>query len=110
MPIITWETAEHISRSGDADGFAKRFVNEKCGAEKLEMHISAVGAGKRAHAAHEHDDEEIVFILSGEATVMIGGEKSKVGSNAAIFAPPGVPHGIENSGDEPLKYMIIRTK
>lgn len=109
MPIITWDTAEYVSH-GDPESYAKRFINEKCGAKKLEMHVSVVGPGKRAHAPHKHGGEEIIFILSGEATVTIEGKKEKVSSNTAIFPPPGVLHGIENSGDEPLKYMIIRTK
>ena len=110
MSVITWDTARTKARRGDPQGLVKLYVNESIGAKRIRMHLSVVGPHRKPHEAHRHDGEEIFFILEGEGSVLIEDEKFKVSPMTAVFIPPGYLHGIENTGDKPLKYLVIIAK
>ena len=107
MPIIHWDDAPQRPRSDDPDGYAKQFVNKSLGAEKLQMHVSVISPGKRAHPPHKHVEEEIIYVLEGEGTMMIDDEEFPVKAGSATFLPSWVFHGITNTGSSMLKYMVI---
>ncbi|GIX07403.1 MAG: hypothetical protein KatS3mg115_1806 [Candidatus Poribacteria bacterium] len=107
MPVIPWEKAPTRPRSDDPDGFAKLFVNRSLGAQRLQMHVSVISPGKRAHPPHQHPEEEIMYVLEGEGTMTLGQERIPVEANTAIFIPSNVFHGIENTGTTMLRYMVI---
>ncbi|MBT7098001.1 cupin domain-containing protein [Candidatus Poribacteria bacterium] len=107
MPIIHWQDAATRPRGDDPDGFAKQFVNRDMGATKLQMHVSSISPGKRAHPPHKHVEEEIIYVLSGSGTMQIDEEFTQVGKDSATFLPSWVFHGIENTGDEMLTYVVI---
>jgi len=48
-------------------------------------------------AVHRHDrTEEILFIHSGEATLIIGEDRVPVEAGDTVWVPPGTYHGLEN--------------
>ena len=56
---------------------------------------------------HVHDEmEEFYYVLSGKAQIKCGDEKVEVKAGDAIFLPAGVPHGIQNIGSEPFRYIV----
>lgn len=105
--IISWSDAELRGNIDDPRGYAKLFVNSKLGAEHLTMHISVIKPNMRAHDAHQHDGEEIYFILEGKAKVTIGDDSMIAEANTAVFVNGPIMHGISNAGDGVLKYMVI---
>jgi mannose-6-phosphate isomerase-like protein (cupin superfamily) len=71
------------------------------------------GASEGVHN-HQHGDDnlgaldEIYYIVSGRGHMIIDGQRVPVASGDCIFAPTGVPHGIENtSTDTDLKVHIV---
>lgn len=105
--VVSWDDAKQRGQLDDIRGYSKVFVDEECGAKSLRMHISVIRPGMRAHDPHQHDGEEIYFILEGEAEVTIEDEPFLVKANSAVFITPGRRHGIRNPGGETLKYMVI---
>lgn len=105
--VILWDNAKQRGQLDDPRGYAKIFVDDERGAERLRMHVSVIKPGMRAHDPHQHDGEEIYFILEGEAEVTIKDEAFTAKANTAIFITPNIVHGIRNSGSELLKYMVI---
>lgn len=89
-------------------GFKLPFVDERCGARQLRMHVSVINPGESPHPPHEHAGEEILFVLAGEAEVLIGGETRRVGAMTSVFFPEHVTHGLCNCGAEPVRFMVIR--
>ena len=60
---------------------------------------------------HPHyDDEEIYFIVSGEAKMIVDGEEKIVGAGSFILTLPGSTHGIENIGQGDLHLMVVCTE
>jgi mannose-6-phosphate isomerase-like protein (cupin superfamily) len=49
--------------------------------------------------AHRHDNtDELIYVLSGNATAMVAGKSYSVGPGQLVVLPRGTPHSIKSSG------------
>jgi len=70
------------------------------------MNVTEVGSMIPEHA-HENS-EEVLFLISGRAKLVIEGEGEwEIGPETAFYSPIGVKHRLENIGDEPLKLVWV---
>ena len=104
--VISWDEAR---KRVHERGFSLPFVGEGSGAEVLQLHLSSINPGEAAHPPHEHGGEEIMFLISGRGMATLGDDEQPMAAMAALFAPAGTRHGLRNDGDEPIKYLVIRT-
>ena len=51
--------------------------------------------------------EEIYYFLGGNGMMRIAGEEVAVTGGDAIMVPPGVDHGLYNTGSEPLRLVLL---
>ena len=59
---------------------------------------------------HTHEIEsETFYILSGQVECTMGAEKIAYTEGSCGFAPPGIPHGLRNTGDVPVELLAIFT-
>jgi mannose-6-phosphate isomerase-like protein (cupin superfamily) len=57
---------------------------------------------------HAHKvQEQIYHVLEGEGLMDIDGKKHLVRKHDVIYLPPGIPHGIENSGLVDLIFLVV---
>ena len=58
---------------------------------------------------HTHEEsEEVLFLISGRAKLVLEGEGEwEIGPETAFYSPLGVKHRLENIGDEPLKIVWV---
>lgn len=75
--------------------------------QRLTLHISEIAPGTRAHPPHTHEGIEAFYVLQGQGTVEYGAERQVVGPNQAILLGADTLHGLVNTGDVPLRYMVI---
>jgi mannose-6-phosphate isomerase-like protein (cupin superfamily) len=54
---------------------------------------------------HNHEQEEIYFILDGTGEMCVGDEKETVAGGQVIYIPSNVYHQLTNVGDDPL-HMV----
>lgn len=54
---------------------------------------------------HNHEQEEVYFILEGSGEMCIGDELNTVSSLQAVYIPAGAYHQLTNIGEEPLKMI-----
>ncbi|WP_209121282.1 cupin domain-containing protein [Alkalihalobacillus sp. BA299] len=54
---------------------------------------------------HFESSEEILFVLSGDAEVVIDNERSNVSDGDLVVIPPSVPHYIINNGEGTAKFL-----
>ena len=68
------------------------------------MNITEVGSQIPDHV---HDEsEEVLFLISGKARIVMEGIGSwEIGPETAFYSPLGVKHRVENIGDEPLRIV-----
>lgn len=56
---------------------------------------------------HNHDQEEVYFIVSGRAEACLGEERKIVTQGQALYVPSGVFHQLTNVGPEPLIMVYV---
>lgn len=56
---------------------------------------------------HEHDHEQIGYILAGKLEVTIDGETEVLGPGDGYCIPPNVRHGFRVLGDEKAEYFEV---
>ncbi len=70
------------------------------------MNITEVGSMIPDHV-HE-SSEEVLFLISGHAKIVIEGVGEwEIGPETAFYSPIGVKHRVENIGDEPLRIVWV---
>lgn len=56
---------------------------------------------------HDHTDQDKVYcVLAGTGRFTVGDEVSQVGEGSVVWAQAGVPHGVENTGQERLTVLV----
>ena len=59
---------------------------------------------------HSHDkDEEFFYILDGELTVDLDGNRHVLRPGDSCHLPANVPHAFHNLGEEPARFLAIVT-
>ncbi len=64
--------------------------------------------GQTPHAPHVHAEEEVMVIEKGNGEIFCDGKTTKVGPGSVMFTTPNAPHGIVNTGKEPIVFYFIK--
>ncbi len=56
---------------------------------------------------HNQAQEELYFVIEGEAEMCLGGERRALRTGQAVYIPPGVFHQITNTGSRPLRMIYV---
>jgi quercetin dioxygenase-like cupin family protein len=56
---------------------------------------------------HTHSAEEVVYVVKGQAQAGIADERVDLSAGDVALIPAHVPHGLENTGDEPLGFIAF---
>jgi mannose-6-phosphate isomerase-like protein (cupin superfamily) len=64
--------------------------------------------GKTPHPPHTHVEEEVMIVEKGRGEIFCDGKTTKVGPGSVMFTAPNAPHGITNTGDEPLTFYFVK--
>ena len=54
---------------------------------------------------HTHSAEEILFVLEGEAEVVVGGERGRLSKEEMAVVPAAAPHDLYNVGEVTLRVV-----
>ncbi len=93
-------------RGGRRDFFNKSTFT----CQKFEMHVTTLNKGLASHAPHTHPEEEIILMIKGNGTMIIGTDEVEVPSESLVFLASGVSHGFKNTGPEQCEYFAIQWK
>ena len=88
-------------------GIHRHLLDADLHGEPLHLHISKVAPGQRSHPPHQHDGIEAIYMFAGTATLEIGDEGYTLNANESIVFNPQKLHGLFNSGEQPMRYMVI---
>jgi mannose-6-phosphate isomerase-like protein (cupin superfamily) len=64
--------------------------------------------GKTPHAPHTHAEEEVMIIASGHGEIFCDGKTTKVEPGSVMYTTPNAPHGITNTGTEPIIFYYVK--
>lgn len=83
-------------------------MSEGVGLQRLGLHLVRVEPGYATTQFHcHHQEEEFIYILSGQGIVVIGSSTYKVGSGDFMgFTAPSLPHSMLNPSTTNLVYLM----
>ncbi|WP_204248371.1 cupin domain-containing protein [Hymenobacter sp. PAMC 26628] len=76
--------------------------------QNLEIHATTLRPSEFAHPAHQHPEEELMIVREGTVIALVNGELKRVGPGSAIFQAPNRLHSIQNVGQTPVVYHVIK--
>ncbi|MDM7985980.1 MAG: cupin domain-containing protein [Smithella sp.] len=83
----------------------------------LSCHASTLAPGFSPHAPHEHSDEEILIVLSGEIDIILkdhhasaqpGFYRKRLQKYDFVFYPANFAHSLETISEPPANYLMFR--
>jgi quercetin dioxygenase-like cupin family protein len=86
------------------------FGNDNVGAKYLKINITEYAVGT-SHTLHRHpEQEEVIYILSGEGITRTDAGDQRIGPGSFVFVPAGTDHATLNIlKDRPMKAIIIKS-
>jgi len=75
--------------------------------KSLDFRISSYAPGGYSEPHVHERSENLFFFLEGRGTMELDGEQHAVEQGMVVFVPPGVHHGVRNTGDRPLKFVFV---
>ncbi len=76
--------------------------------DNLECHVTTLNPGESPHAAHQHPEEELMFVKEGTIEVLVNGELKRVGPGSVIFQASNQLHSIKNVGQTQATYHVLK--
>ncbi len=89
--------AEHVfALSGCATFRADRFAKiDLIAGQAMFLGLNCFEPGQSQAVHAHHDADKFYLILTGNARMIVGEERLDAGPETLIWAPAGVPHGVE---------------
>jgi uncharacterized cupin superfamily protein len=115
MPIITPDKMV-IERNDDDHPCGPsevRWIGDPGGLTQFGAFEEILEPGSRSALKHWHlAEDEMIYVLSGEVTVVEGQEVTLLGAGDAATFPAKVEvgHCIENRSSEPCRYLVVGTR
>ena len=113
-PTSVRELAEFLweQSPGHFDGALSKILVSTAttpGAQFLDFRISTYAPKAYVHTHVHPNKEQIYFFLEGEGVLELGAEKKVVRPNQFAFIPQHLPHGLHNTGNGQLVFIVITT-
>lgn len=75
--------------------------------ERLFLDVYCLRSGQ-AQKVHAHPgSDKIYFVLDGRCRFTVGDESAEHGSGAAVLAPAGIAHGVENTSGADARLLVV---
>ena len=55
--------------------------------------------------AQVHDDQEALYVISGEGEILLNDQTFPLSPGAAVYVPPGTRHATRRTGEQPVKVV-----
>ncbi|MGE5631844.1 MAG: cupin domain-containing protein [Caulobacteraceae bacterium] len=96
---------ELVKRPGHKEAYGKQLtVNSENG--RLSATLVTIKAGGEL-LPHTHEVLEVFYVIEGEGSALVNGERQKASSGSIIVAPPGSEHGMINTGDKDMVMYCV---
>ncbi len=70
--------------------------------------VATVKPGEAVHRAHRHAEEEYLVVAEGSGTWSLDGKEFPAKRGDVLYTEPWVYHGLTNTGDKPLVFLVVR--
>ncbi|HAY98813.1 mannose-6-phosphate isomerase [Mesotoga sp. SC_NapDC] len=88
----------------DKSGLKGRIIYDK---ETAQAVIIDIERGNEL-AEHKTPVDVFILVLAGKGIITVGEEKYEVTKDDIIDSPKMIPHGIINTGEEPMRVLVVK--
>ncbi len=75
--------------------------------ERSQTAVMTIAPGADAGPEEQHDGDQIIYVLEGEAIVRIEEREHRTGPGSLVTIPKGVRHHVRNPGAMPLFLLTV---
>jgi len=105
VKVIQFKEGEKINIGNDSWS-CHLLTASSVGTSKVMLGVSTFSPGTDT-LQKIHTEEELCFVLKGCGSITVGEEEIHYGPQSAIYIPPGVPHGVKNTGKEDVVMVYV---
>lgn len=113
MPVHTEDDVQRDGGDGALGAWEALLFSDAGGLTQFGARVEILSPGASSSHAHWHEEEdEMVYLLEGEAVLVEGGEEHPMKPGDAATFPAGVAtgHRLENRSDAPVRFLVIGTR
>lgn len=104
--VVSWDDARvHNADWGEMRTY---FRGESFGTKDVLTAVAVIEPGKAIHNAHRHAEEEYLVIVQGQGRWHLDGKELPAERGDILYVDPWVYHGVTNTGDEPLVFVVVK--
>jgi mannose-6-phosphate isomerase-like protein (cupin superfamily) len=74
---------------------------------RSQVAVMTIAAGADGGPAEEHDGDQIVYVIEGEAILRVGDHEHQAAPGTVVTIPAGTRHHVRNPGAAPLFFLTI---
>jgi mannose-6-phosphate isomerase-like protein (cupin superfamily) len=104
--VVTWNEAQ--VQQADWGQMRTYFRGQTQGTKDVLTAVGVVQPGKAVHRAHRHAEEEYLVLVAGSGKWSLGGKELPAKRGDILYVEPWVYHGLTNTGNEPLIFVVVR--
>ena len=97
-------------KPGKRGGIRAYFDRPTAMCERFEMHTTLLNIKGPSHDPHQHEETEIVLVLSGKTEMTIDGKEYNGGPGDFYLMNSQLMHGVRNASEEPCSYFVMLWK
>lgn len=86
--------------------FKSYFKGQTFGTVNSLAGVAVIQPGMEIHPPHKHEEEEYLMVLDGSGQWHVNGKDISAKAGDMLYAKPWDIHGIKNTGDTPLKFVV----
>ncbi|WP_121821618.1 cupin domain-containing protein [Halostella salina] len=112
MGKVNAEDVEPARTERGDTAFERRKLAAAADGDRIGCSLYRIPPGRRSWPYHYHTgNEEAIFVLSGEGSLRLDGERVPLETDDYVALPPGEDsgHRVINDSDEPLRYLMVST-
>lgn len=104
--VVGWDDAP--AHQGDWGEMRRYFTGQTRGTKNVLTAVAVVEPGKAVHRAHRHAEEEYLAIIEGSGVWSVDGKEQPAQRGDILYVEPWIYHGLTNTGDKPLIFLVVR--
>lgn len=108
MKVRVLRFQQAILHNGPGKGITSKVLIDRDSTGAKNMSLGWIRfSGNTTTEDHIRDTEEIIYVLKGEAVIVVGQSEYRLNPGDSIFIPPGIKHRHENRSEEVLEQLYM---
>jgi len=104
--VVSWDKAP--AARADWGEIRFHFRGETLATRDVLTAVAVIKPGMAIHNPHRHAEEEYLMITEGSGVWHLDGKAFPAEQGDVLFVEPWVYHGLTNTGDKPLTFVVFK--